>query len=149
MKVLLVTRCIWWSEWCGTICVSSMLRSLVQPVCEMANSTIHVSCSRHTIWHVLKPVCYIYMCCWRTRCCQCYFSGKYSSMVLVLFSFGVDLFLFELGSCWLLWLNTSFNILWKILFWSWEKLVQLTLYRFYLNFVFITNMYSFGSYLSH
>ena len=82
---LLFTCCVWLSEWCCMICVSSILSSLVSVVCEMTISTIFVSCFRGTMRCVLKHVGHIWISCWRTQCCQCYSSVTYSSMVLLPF----------------------------------------------------------------
>ena len=73
------------------------------------------------------------------------------SLHLFLFSFGVLLFSFEIGNCWwwLLWPNTSLNISRKSFSKVGRDLSSSKLYRFYFNFVFITNMYSFGPYLIH
>ena len=82
----------------------------------MTVSPICVSFFRGTKWHVLKPVCHIQMCCWRTWHCQCSCSAIYPSIVLLPFSFSVDLLLFEFGDgfcCWLLWHFIQY--VWKIL----------------------------------
>ena len=59
-----------------------------------------------TLWHP------IFMCCWKTQCCQCSCSIIYSCIVLFPIFIGVLLFSFVFGSssCSLLWPNTSFNI---------------------------------------
>ena len=83
VKALLFIHCARQSEWCGMISYSSILSSLVSAVCKMTVSTIYVSCFRHTMWNVLKSVCHIQMCCWRTQCCQYYCSVIYSYIVLL------------------------------------------------------------------
>ena len=105
VKVPLLMICIWWSKWCCVICISSVLSSLVHAVCKMTVSTICVSCIRYTMWHLLKPVCPIGMCCWRTWCFQCFCSAIY-----FLHCVGSIFIWIDICCCWSLKLNTSFNI---------------------------------------
>ena len=101
------------------ICVSCILSSLVIAVCEMSVSTVYLGCFRGPMQHVLKPFCHIGMCCWGTQYCQSSCSVVYSSIVLLLVFILVWIFLFELDdccSCWLLWLNISFNMSGKSFF---------------------------------
>ena len=112
---------LWWKLYCshamfdnltGVVWyVSSVLHSLVCVVCEMTISTTCVSSLRHTVWHVLKPLCHTWMC-WRTQYCQCscffylflYCIGSYFHLVCLNFCLTLG------GYWWLLWLNTSVNI---------------------------------------
>ena len=110
VKALLVIVHMQWPKWCCMIGISSILVSLVHVVGRMAISTICVTV-RCTIWHVLRPFCYICICYWRTVV-HVLVLLFISVLYCLIFLFGLILFSFEFCiCCWLLLkLNTSFNI---------------------------------------
>ena len=111
------TWCVWWSEWCVVICVSSFWVPWYMQLVKYIQLVKWLF-----LPYVLSVSCVLCHMCWNLFIIfRCVVEGicVVSALVLLsipplycsLFSFGVGLFTLEFSGCfWLLWLNISFNM---------------------------------------